>query len=331
LPAALVALAAVLCAGGPALGQRTDLRVMSFNVRVGSANDGANSWDDRKALAVDVVDTFNPDILGLQEDLDYQGNFISNELPRYTKFAVGVEADGGGEHNAILYRTSRFTKVRSGTFWLSTTPNVPGSQSWGADFSRSVNWLELSDENNPGFNFVVMNTHWEHGDHGATARLNSATLMRQKMAQLAPGMPVMFTGDFNGDQGGAAYQRMTGRDDFDSERFLIDTYRNRHPEDSADVGTAHGFDGVAGDGRIDWILHDEDGFTTLDANIDRTHVGSRYPSDHFPINATLQPVVVPEPVGGLLAAGAAGALVLRRRSRTAPFCVRARGNYRASR
>jgi endonuclease/exonuclease/phosphatase family metal-dependent hydrolase len=314
-----MAFAAAAFMPSEALAQRTDLRVMSFNIRV-DTEFGANRWDLRKDLVVDVIRDYNADILGMQEDESHQGTFIRNELgSRYTRFgrSVNANANGGGEYNSILYRTSRFTALRSGTFWLSTTPNTAGSISWGADFARTANWIELEDNNNPGFSFVVMNTHWEHGSHGATARLNSATLMRQKMTQLAPGIPVMFTGDFNGDQGGAAYQRMTGRDNFDDERFLIDTYRNRHPEDSGTVGTAHGFDGIAGDGRIDWILHDEDSFTTVDATIIRTHDNGRYPSDHFPITATLEPVIVPEPATAALALAAAAVGVLRRRQRRA--------------
>jgi endonuclease/exonuclease/phosphatase family metal-dependent hydrolase len=287
---------------------------MSFNIRTGLADDGPNRWDLRKDLVVDVIDSFNPDIFGVQEDRGFQVDYLQDEMPRYSAFGRGAEAGGGGERNTILYRTSRFTRLRQGTFWLSDSGAV-GSQDWGADFPRTVNWLELEDENNPGFTFVLMNTHWEHGSHGATARLNSATLMREKMTQIAPGTPVIFTGDFNGDQGGTAYQRMTGRDDFDDERFLIDTYRNCHPEDSGTVGTAHGFDGNAGGGRIDWILHDEDGFTTLEAGIDRYNVDGRYPSDHFPIHATLQPIVVPEPASGLVLLGVMGAGVLVRRGR----------------
>jgi len=297
---------------------RQDLRVMSFNIRTGSADDGDNSWvtpstsvPDRRDIVVQSIDTFNPDILGLQEDLNYQGNFLTGEMPRYTKFGVGADGDGTGEFVSILYRTSRFTKNRQGTFWLSPTPNRAGTKFDGAQFARIVNWLELSDKNNPGFKFVVMNTHWEHGgaDAKAGVRLESATLMRAKMTEIAPNLPIIFTGDFNADQGSDEYRRLTGRDNVNSER-LVDTYRNLHPGDSDTVGTAPGFDGVGGTGRIDWILNTQD-FSVLSANIDRTSYDGRYPSDHFPINATLIPV--PEPAGLALLGMIAGGMLLRRR------------------
>jgi endonuclease/exonuclease/phosphatase family metal-dependent hydrolase len=176
-----------------------------------------------------------------------------------------------------------------------------------------VTWLELRDRQNPASSFVIMNTHWDHVS--AEARLESATLMRRKIRELASGIPVILTGDFNADQGGDAHRRMTGLDDFDDVRNLVDTYREIHPEDSATVGTAHGFDGRAGDGRIDWILHDRD-FLTLDAGIDRTSFDGRYPSDHFPITAVIRPV--PEPGSAAAAcAAAAGVLLSRRRARRA--------------
>src|SRR5687768_15282760 len=164
--------------------QSTDLRVMSFNVRVGSADDGNDSWNhpsngvDRKDLVVSTVENYNPDILGLQEDLDYQGNYIRDQTSGYSMFRRGANADGSGEEVAILYRTNRFTRHRQGSFWLSPTPTTPGSEFGSAEFPRIVNWLELSDNQNSGFRFVVMNTHWEHGssDGKETVRLKSSAL-----------------------------------------------------------------------------------------------------------------------------------------------------------
>ena len=310
--------------------QPVDLRVMSFNIRTGNADDGNNSWNhpsggvDRKDLVVQTINNYAPDILGLQEDQDYQGNYIRNNTQVsgthvYSMFRRGANADGSGEEVAILYRTSRFARVREGTFWLSPNPNTPGSEFGSAEFPRIVNWLELSDNQNAGFRFVVMNTHWEHGSSEAkeSVRLRSSALMREKMTEIAPNLPMIFTGDFNADEGSDPYRRMTSRDGFvetpvDETRFLIDTYRNKH-SDSDTVGTAHGFDGIAGPNRIDWILHDDQSFTTVESNIDRSSFSGRYPSDHFPINAVLRPV--PEPASAAIL-GMCGVVILSRRRRS---------------
>ena len=286
--AIVVGVGANALAPARAAGQVAELRVMSFNIRV-DAGGGPNRWERRRDHVVTVIDTFDPDVLGMQEDRAHQGDFILRRLPRYAKFGRAAHANGSGEHNAICYRADRFTELRAGTFWLSPTPDEPGSKGWGAKQGRTVNWVELADHDNPGLVFVVMNTHWEHARRGAEARLHSAALMRRRMARIAEGVPVILLGDFNADQGSAPYQRLTGRDDQDDERFLIDTYRNRHPDDSDKVGTAHRFTGRARTGRIDWILHD-DGFDTLAAEIVRTGFNGRYPSDHFAITAVLEPV-----------------------------------------
>jgi endonuclease/exonuclease/phosphatase family metal-dependent hydrolase len=289
-----------------------DLRVMSFNIRTANAADGVNDWDaNRRFLVEQTIRNYAPDLVGLQEDLERQHNFLANEFPGFELVGRGVNGGDDGEYVSLMYRTSRFDELRRGHFWLSETPNVVASESWGTSQPRMVTWLELRDKQLPSSTFVIMNTHWDHVS--SEARVESATLMRQKIRELASGIPVIVTGDFNADQGGAAYQRMRGIDDFDTVRNLQDTYRNIHPGDSDTVGTAHGFDGRAGDGRIDWILHDND-FSTIDANIDRTSFDGFYPSDHFPINAIIRPV--PEPSAATAAAVAL--MLLSRRTHRRP-------------
>lgn len=288
-----------------------DIKIMSFNVRTANAADGANDWDgNRKNLVVDTIRNYAPDLLGIQEDLKRQKDFLDDELTSFTVIGGGSSAEGdtSGEYCSILYRTTRFTKLDSGQFWLSTTPDVPGSQSWGAALPRKVTWVKLRDNNRPDVTFVYMNTHWDH--QSSDARFESAKLMRQKVHDMFINDAILVSGDFNADQGGTAYRRMTGLDNADSFREYYDSYREIHPEDSDTVGTAHGFDGIAGDGRIDWILHDDD-FTAIDADIDRSVFSGRYPSDHFPITATLRPI--PEP--GSLLLLASGALLIRPRAR----------------
>ena len=308
---------AILFAGQALLAQ--DYRVMSFNVRVGSANDGRDSWDYRKDLAVKTVATFNPDFFGLQESLSYQSSYFLNHLSGYQKVGTGRSADGSGEQTAIFYKTSKFTKVRSGQYWLSPKPNVPGSLGWDAKFPRTVTWAELRDKQNPDSSFVFFNTHWDHV--GDQARLNSATLMRQKLKEIALGIPAIISGDFNADERSAPYRRLRGQDNFDTMRDFQDSFATIRPDIQATAGTAHGFDGTAGDRRIDWILADWD-FDILNASIVKTSYNGRYPSDHFPVTATVRVspfgalssavAVVPEPASvGLLIGG--GTLLLTRR------------------
>lgn len=292
--------------------QPADLKVMSFNIRTGNADQGTvNAWDNRKDIVAQTIRDVGPDLFGLQEALRYQWTYLEDQFPGYQEVGKSVNDDGTSEYTALFYKKSRFTEVAKGNFWLDPT-NTPGITGWDAKFPRIATWVELTDKQNPGLTFLYMNTHWDNV--GVTARLQSANLMRSMIEQIAPDLPVIVSGDFNADQGGAAYRRMTGLDNADSFRDYNDTYRQIHPEDSGTVGTSLGFDGKGNnDGRIDWIL--QSGFVTLDATIDRVSYDGQFPSDHFPITATLG--IVPEPAGlSLLLPWAAGLIGCRRRRRS---------------
>ena len=294
----------------PALAAPGDLKVMSFNIRTANANDGVNDWDgNRKNLVEQTIRDFGPDIIGFQEDLKRQRDFLDDQFPAYDFVGRGTYGGDNGPFDTVMYRRNRFEKLRHGHFWLSTTPDVPNSKSWDSELPRMATWLELRDSQNPDHTFFFINTHWDHV--GDNARLQSATLIRQKISELAQGIPTIITGDFNADQGSAPYRRMRGLDDFDNVRNFQDTYRNLH-DDAGTVGTAHGFDGTAGDRRIDWILHDND-FTTLEAAIVRTSFDGFYPSDHFPITAVIRPDLVPEPTAAAAVAITSITLLQRRR------------------
>jgi endonuclease/exonuclease/phosphatase family metal-dependent hydrolase len=293
--------------------QPPDLTVMSFNIRTGNADQGTvNAWDTRKPIVAQTIRDFGPDLFGLQEALRYQWKYLEDQFPGYQEVGKSVNDDGTSEYVALFYKKSRFTEIAKGNFWLNPT-NTPGVLGWDAKFVRMATWVELQDNQNPSLTFLYMNTHWDNV--GDTARLHSADIMRSMIEQLAPGLPVIVSGDFNADQGGAAYRRMTGLDNADPFRDYHDTYRQIHPEDAATVGTSLGFDGVGNnDGRIDWIL--QDGFTTLDATIDRASYNGHFPSDHFPITATLR--ALPEPTALTLLCTFAATPLLSRRPRRQP-------------
>jgi endonuclease/exonuclease/phosphatase family metal-dependent hydrolase len=285
-----------------------DIEVMSFNIRDGNLDKGTpNAWDNRKSIVAQTIASVAPDLFGLQEAERFQWTYLETQFPGYQEVGKSVNDDGTSEYACLFYNTARFTQINKGNFWLDPT-NTPGVLGWDAKFARVATWVILQDKQNPSFSFLYMNTHWDNV--GVTARLQSANLEREMAAQIAPNLPVIFSGDFNADQGGAAYQRMTGIDNADSYPDYADTYRQIHPEDSGTVGTSLGFDGVGdNDGRIDWIL--QKGFTTLDATIDRVSYKGEFPSDHFPVTALLQEL--PEPTTLSLLAISSMTLLPRRR------------------
>lgn len=268
--------------------EAADVRVMSFNIRYGSANDGENSWDRRRDFLVETVRAFDPDLLGTQETLAGQRDFLAAKLDGYGVLAAG-RTDGreSGEMMALFYRKARFEKLDGGHFWLSEAPEQVGSKSWDSSLPRMVTWVKLRDLKAPGLPPIVyLNTHFDH--RGRQARLESARLLRRKVGELAEGCRVVISGDFNAGEGSEPYRALFGSDPAGG-RVLVDTFRKAHPDRGEAEGTFPNFRaGPARGDRIDWIACTED-WEVRDAAIDRTARDGRTPSDHFPITATLRP------------------------------------------
>jgi endonuclease/exonuclease/phosphatase family metal-dependent hydrolase len=264
----------------------TDLRIVSFNIRYGTAADGENHWDKRREFLIETIKAMNPDLLGTQETLGFQRDYLAKELGDYGSLGVGRD-DGkdGGEMMALYYRESRFEKIEGGHFWLSETPDVVGSKSWDSSLPRMVTWVRLHDKKQVAASMLLfMNTHFDH--RGTTARLESAKLLRAKARELGKDCLVVITGDFNADQNSPPYEALFAPVDGE-ESPIVDTYRLAYPERQSDEGTFSGFKASEVNGaRIDWIGVSRHG-TIRSASIDRTSRNGRTPSDHFPVTATV--------------------------------------------
>jgi endonuclease/exonuclease/phosphatase family metal-dependent hydrolase len=263
------------------------IRVMSFNIRYGTAKDGENHWDNRKQFVVDTINKFSPDLLGTQEALALQRDYLADQLEDYTLFAAGRD-DGAeqGEMTAVAFRRDRFEKLDGGHFWLSETPDIPASKSWDSSLTRMVTWLELRDTKTPG-NPVIRfyNTHFDH--RGQIARFESARLIRQQISESPRSSHIILTGDFNAGEGSEPYDALFASKE-NRTLPLNDVYRAAHPRRSPHEGTFSGFraDQRAGD-RIDWIAASAD-WSVQSSEIDYTSRDGNTPSDHFPVTAVLR-------------------------------------------
>jgi endonuclease/exonuclease/phosphatase family metal-dependent hydrolase len=280
-------LLATLCTGVTAFAQpsgpqeASPLRVCSFNIRFGTADDGENRWELRRQSAIDAIRASDPHIVGLQELLAGQRDELAALMGEFEFVAAGRD-DGKdkGEMTAILFRKDRFERLDSGHLWLSESGDI-GSVGWDAAMTRMASWVLLNDRTQPSKGpILVMNAHLDHV--GAESRHQSARLIRRQFEKF-PAASVIVMGDFNCTEDDSPYRELAG---VDSNRRLIDTYRAVHSRQK-DEATYHGFDaGRTLGSRIDWILVSED-FRTLAAAIDRSLPGGRLPSDHFPVTATL--------------------------------------------
>lgn len=265
---------------------QVELRVMTFNVRYGTAKDGPNAWNLRRDRLVDTVRAFDPDLLGTQETLGFQRDYLAEKLGSYDVIGVGrVDGREDGEMMALYYKRDRFKKLDGGHFWLSETPEVVGSKSWDSSLPRMTTWVKLVDRRLPDARpLTIFNTHFDH--QGPQARLESARLLRRKTQELGRGSSLLVTGDFNADQDSPPYLALFARND-DLDSPLVDIFRIVRPDRSPDEGTFSGFRADATRGpRIDWIGASRD-WKVLAADIDRTAFEGRTPSDHFPVTARL--------------------------------------------
>ena len=273
----------------PDSGPGLTVDLLTFNIKVADPKDEEHPWEARREIVADLLREESADVIAIQEALRGQ----IDDLVERTYRAVGVgrdDARGAGEHSAILYRSDRFTAAAEGTFWLSPTPEVPGSTGWGARFPRICSWVRLVERTTDRA-FYVFNTHLDN--RSQPSRALAAELIAQRIAARAPDDPVVLMGDFNAVLDNPALQFLLGRRERASETDgtvapsprLVDAFGAVHPN-AVGAATFHRWTGSKTGRRIDFILAPAaPAGEVLDAAIVHARRDGRYPSDHFPVRA----------------------------------------------
>jgi endonuclease/exonuclease/phosphatase family metal-dependent hydrolase len=264
------------------------LDVMTFNIRTSAIPDGDDAWPLRKERVIETIERFAPDVMGLQEALAEQIEFIAGHMPQYRWLGADRGLNGGtglSEATPIFYRHAEMVPLESGTFWLGDMPN--GSyrgREGGRGGSRIVTWARFHHLET-GREVWVYNTHLS--PRAGNQHVAAAEAINQRIAALPPGTPVVVLGDFNASAGSSeTWQAATAhglRDAWDAASLR-----------EGPAATYNGFSEPGseeeGEGRIDWVLIGGPIDVSTAATIVHTSAG-RYPSDHFPVLArlTIQP------------------------------------------
>jgi len=254
------------------------LCVMTFNLRYASPSP-PNAWFQRRPVARELVEKESPDLIGTQEGLYQQVKDLAADLPAYGWIGLGREGGSHGEFMAVFYRKDRLEPLQFDHFWLSDTPKLISSKTWGNTLPRIVTWVKFRDRRTDG-QFYFFNTHFDH--RSQNAREKSAALLLSRVKKLGTALPVLLVGDFNAEAGAnKAYEILV------NENAFADTWttalRRGEP-----VGTFHGYRSPSkGGARIDWILSRGPVKTLRTAVVTFARDG-QYPSDHFPVAAWLQ-------------------------------------------
>lgn len=268
------------CAAAPPAAPPAEITAQSFNVRYHNPSDGEDAWPHRVEAVVAILT--KADLVGVQEALPEMLADVDARAPGWARIGVGRDADGGGEFSAIYYRTGRFELVDHGTFWLSPTPDVPGSVGWDAALPRICTWGRFRDRQS-GTVFVHANTHFDH--QGETARRESARLLVARLTEVSGDDPLVLTGDFNVTP------------ETETHRTLASAFRDaRDATETPPKGIAatwNAFGQADLTARIDYVFVRGAvrvlRFATRDGTIGDA-LGTdnrRYPSDHFPVEATV--------------------------------------------
>lgn len=250
------------------------LRVMTFNVRFPNPEDGFNIWENRRELLADTIRRYDPDIFGTQEMYESQGDYISEQLPRYRWLGIGREGDHDGEHMGVFYKKDKFFPVESGNFWLSETPNVPASMSWEVSLPRMVTWVRFLDVQ--GEEFWFYNTHFPHRAEDAAARFEASKVIAADIAKRVPsGARLIVVGDFNSAADSDVHELLT--------KTLTDAWASS-PIKRGTETTSSRWTGETEGRRIDWILY-RGAVKPLSIETVNYQLRGRYPSDHYPVYA----------------------------------------------
>jgi endonuclease/exonuclease/phosphatase family metal-dependent hydrolase len=264
---------------------------MTFNLRFATAADGENHWVKRRPILFACLQQHPPGIMATQEGLDFQLDEIKTSLPGFDYFGQGRYLNVPlkqrphehlcGEHCALFYDTRQFELLHNATFWLSDTPEIPGSATWGNDLPRVVTWGIFRPKHCQQA-FAVFNTHYHWGEPFIS---NSTKLLIQKISEIADALPTILAGDFNLPPDSTPYRMLT-RHQSAPEKFpcFIDVWNARGQTEAAG-NSFHGFDGV-GKERIDWLLVTRQ-FAVRTCERIEFAIDGRFPSDHFPIAATV--------------------------------------------
>ena len=245
--------------------------IMSYNVWIGGT--GEKSPENRTDEIVEKIRKYNPDSFGLQEADEGWMDRLPAELNEYAFVGIGRNSNkGGGEASPVFYKKDKYELLDSGTFWLSKNPEK-ASKSWDAMFKRICTYVILKDKQT-GFTYAHFNAHFDH--MGVIARLESVAVVAAKIKEIAPDIPVVFSGDLNDYEGGDMYNRVL-------ESGLRDTKTLAETKSGGNV-TYHGYSSLSEkDKPIDFIF--VNGFATKvkSYTVDSEKINGIYSSDHHPV------------------------------------------------
>lgn len=261
--------------------QKTDdclaVNIMTYNIRNSNAKDSINSWEFRKENLASQILFYAPDIIGMQEVLPDQLQYLREKLTNYHWYGVGRNKEKSNEYSPVFYNKDRYVLLDSATFWLSETPQIPSSKGWDAALPRICTWVNLKDIYTKK-EIYFFNTHLDHV--GKLARKNGTKLILEHINKVSKKYPCIFTGDFNYNASTENYKLITS--ELKDAQFVSQTPHYGPP------GTSSGFWVEKPlKGKIDFIFVNNV-VTVLKHAVLTDQIYKRYFSDHLAVFARVR-------------------------------------------
>ncbi len=256
------------------------MSVMTYNLRYASAKP-PNSWPERRPVMKALLREHSPDVIGTQEGVYAQLKDLLSDLPEYDWVGLGRDGGSRGEFMAVLFKRDRFEPLEFDHYWLSDTPLIMGSTTWGNTNRRMVTWVLFKDKAD-GRRFYFINTHFDHQIQAA--REKSARMVLERAKLLPEKVPTLLVGDFNAEaKANPAYDILVGDQSFEDSWYAAAQRRNE------DSNSFNNFDlNAPRQGkRIDWILFRGKVLVEMSEVIDFSQKG-QLPSDHNAIVARIR-------------------------------------------
>lgn len=258
-----------------------ELTIMTFNLRYPEIKDGSNYWPERIDRAASVIEKHHPMLIGTQEGYHSMLKDLETRLKEYDWVGQGRFGEHENEHNAIFYNRDELIMQDNGQFWLSETPELKASVSWGSAFPRICTWTCFLHRKS-GHSFYFYNTHLDH--HSQEAKDRGIQVIGEHIAKqrALDGLPVLLAGDFNSYPDEFPIRFLRGEIETDGKKSdLTDAYSRIKGKPGL---TAHDFKGGDDGEPIDYIFASAE-FEWLSVQVERCQVNGGYPSDHYPVVA----------------------------------------------
>lgn len=170
-------------------------RIMTLNLlNNGVYGFGYNRFDRRIRAIEEMLRETDPDVIGVQELTEEMLPVMAPVFEIYGMCGDSRHSRINNEYAAILYKKERFEMVREQTYWLSDTPEVPGSRFLMSQFPRTVSSALLKDiDTDTVFSFFC--THLDL--NFASVRRRQAQVLRNLILAHHRGSFTAVCGDFN--------------------------------------------------------------------------------------------------------------------------------------